>query len=223
VTSAVELSLITGGFTAGAVAITFAGNMALDMVRDRRSARLARDAAIADLQTASSELALAVENIRTAYRRNFSDHLVYERTLDAITLVHQLWPIESSWKSVAAGRSFWEKLLHVISQEAIEQNARSRTIALDYAAMIGPQVARFFAAAVAAPLARDEALSLAASNVAVAGTALLRSVTAPKRKYAVAQRRFREKVGDFEVAAGRRRQPNADDAGQHFVDYPEVR
>ena len=47
--NALDLSLITGGFTIAAVAVTFSGNYLRDRARDRRAEKLARDSVIADV------------------------------------------------------------------------------------------------------------------------------------------------------------------------------
>jgi Bacterial regulatory proteins, luxR family len=61
---AVSIALITGGFTLGAVALTLAGNAVTGHQRDRRAARNARDAAIAELLAASIDLVQAVNVVR---------------------------------------------------------------------------------------------------------------------------------------------------------------
>ena len=54
------MALITGGFTIGAVVVTFPGNALLERARARRAARESRAAAIAEVLAASIDLVLAV-------------------------------------------------------------------------------------------------------------------------------------------------------------------
>ena len=51
-----DVALITGGFTIGAVGVTFGGNALLELARARRAARQSRDAAIAEVLAASIDL-----------------------------------------------------------------------------------------------------------------------------------------------------------------------
>ena len=57
-----------GGFTLGAVALTFAGRTVNGLLRNRRAARNARDAAIAELLAAAIDLVQAVNVIRSSWK-----------------------------------------------------------------------------------------------------------------------------------------------------------
>jgi hypothetical protein len=78
-----SVALITGGFTLGAVALTFAGSTVNDLLRNRRAARNARDAAIAELLAAAIDLVQAVNVIRSSWKHqtNWRARLPVRRVL----------------------------------------------------------------------------------------------------------------------------------------------
>jgi len=199
--NAVDLSLITGGFTIAAVAVTFGGNYLRDRARDRRAGQLARDSAIADLLTTSVALVLAVNAIRAAYQHRTNGRL---RLLIAAALLQDL-PNLDAWRDLI-DRDVIRTSLRTATGLARDQETDSRTIALDYAGMVLPQMGRFFAAVTAVAMGPSKEIAGAARQLGIAGGALLEAAGAKKRNHARAQDRFDRELGKFRAAADRRRQ-----------------
>ena len=194
-----DLSLITGGFTIAAVAVTFGGNYLRDKARDRRADKQSRDAAIADLLTASVELVLAVNAIRAAYQHRTNARA---RLMIAAALMRDL-PNLDTWKDLT-DRDVMRTLLRTATGIAREQDTNARTIVLDYTGMVTPQMSRFFAAVTAVTMGPDKALAAAARQLGTAGGALTETVGARKRKYARARSRFERELGKFRSVAAQR-------------------
>jgi hypothetical protein len=195
-----DLSLITGGFTIAAVAVTFGGNALLDILHDHRARKRARDAAIADLLTASVELVLAVNAVRAAYQHRTGGRA---RVLIAAALLQDL-PDLDTWKSLT-DRTVTRTLLRTASGLAREQDVNARKIVLDYAGMAMPQISRFFAAVAAVTLGHDTDLADAARRLSAAGGELLENVGARNRKQARARTRFDKELGKFRAVTDQRR------------------
>ena len=89
---------------------------------------------------------------------------------------------------------------------ADNQETDSRTIALDYAGMVLPQISRFFAAVTAVTMGPGKEIADAARQLGTTGGALLEAAGARKRNHARAQDRFDRELGKLRAAADRRRQ-----------------
>jgi len=194
-----DLVLATGGFTIGAVVVTFGGNYLLERARDRRAGRQARDSAIADLLSTSVELVLAVNVIRAAYQYRTSNRA---RLMIAAAVLRDL-PNLDSWKDLT-DRDVQRTILRTTIGLARDRDAETRTTAADYAGMVTPQTSRFFAAVTAVTMGPDKKIADAARQLGAAGGALLEAAGARKRKHESARSRFERELGKFRAAADRR-------------------
>ncbi len=105
------VALITGGFTIGAVVVTFGGNALLERARARRASGESRDAAIAEVLAAL-------------------------RLFIAAALLRDL-PDLDSWKAFT-DRSVQRVALSTLTGLAREQDADTRMIAMDFAGLVVP-------------------------------------------------------------------------------------
>ena len=198
--SDLDIALITGGFTIGAVIVTFGGNAVAGWLKDRRATRDARDQAIAEVLAAAMDLVLAVASLRVAYQHRTA---LRERMLIAAAVLPDLSAV-SSWRALT-DISVVRPMLRTVGMLAREQDTAKRTLALDYAATVVPRTNRFFAAVTALTLAPDKELAGAARKLADAGGALLEVAGAGKRKLDPARNRFEQELGAFRTVADRRR------------------
>jgi hypothetical protein len=129
------------------VALTFAGNAVTGHQRDRRAARDARDAAIAELLAASIDLVQAVNVIRSRWKHQTAWRA---RMLIAAALMRDI-PDVSSWKDVT-DRSLLRRLLGSVRDLAREQDEAAPTFTLDYSATVAPKTSRFYVAVTALTL-----------------------------------------------------------------------
>jgi len=127
------VALITGGFTIGAVVVTFGGNALLERARARRAARESRNAAIAEVLAASIDLVLAVAAIRAAHEHRTNRRM---RLFIAAALLRDL-PDLDSWKALT-DRSVQRVALSTLTGLAREQDADTRMIAMDFAGLVVP-------------------------------------------------------------------------------------
>ena len=170
-----------------------------DRARDRRAEKLARDSAIADLLTTSVELVLAINAIRAAYQHRTNAR---SRLLTAAALLQDL-PNLDAWRDLTD----WDVIrtsLRTATGPARDQETDSRTIALDYAGMVLPQISRFFAAVTAVTMGPGKEIADAARQLGTTGGALLEAAGARKRNHARAQDRFDRELGKLRAAADRR-------------------
>ncbi len=115
------VALITGGFTIGAVVVTFGGNALLERARARRASGESRDAAIAEVLAASIDLVLAVAAIRAAHEHRTNRRM---RLFIAAALLRDL-PDLDSWKAFT-DRSVQRVALSTLTGLAREQDADTR-------------------------------------------------------------------------------------------------
>jgi len=157
-----DVALITGGFTIGAVVVTFGGSAFLDSLKTRRAARQARDQAIAELLAASLDLVLAVQTIRVAHQHRTSNRV---RLMAAAALLSDL-PELKSWKEITD----WHVMRSVLATaRALAREQDARVVAFDMATTVVARTNRFFAAATALTLEPDTKLADAAPNLSDAG------------------------------------------------------
>jgi hypothetical protein len=195
-----DVALITGGFTIGAVVVTFGGNALLERARARRAARESRDAAIAEVLAASIDLVLSVAAIRAAHEHRTNRRA---RLFIAAALLRDL-PDLDSWKALT-DRGVQRVALRTLTGLAREQDADTRMIAMDFAGLVVPKTNRFFAAVTAVTLGPDKELAAAARQLGDAAGGLLEVAGARKRKLTQARIRFEKELGKFRAAADRRR------------------
>jgi hypothetical protein len=198
--SDLDVALITGGFTIGAVIVTFGGNALGAMWRARHAAREARDAAIAEVLAASVDLVLAVNAVRVAHQYRTNNRA---RLLIAAALLRDLPDLDSV--KALTDRHVLRTALGTVTGLARERDGDTRMIALDFAAIVVPKTNRFFAAVTAITLGPDKELAAAARRLATAGGELLEASGARKRRQASTRRVFDRELGKFRAAADRRR------------------
>ncbi len=198
--SDLSIALITGGFTLGAVALTFTGTAVTDRLRSRRAARDAQDAAITELLAASADLVQAAAAIRIGWAHRTGWR---QRLLIGAAVLPDFQPVRS-WKDFT-DHAIQRALLRTVTDLAREQDAAARALALDYAAVVIPRTNRFFAAAVTLTLGPDKQLADAARKLAAAGGQMMEAAGARPRKLARARGRFEKELGAFRTVADRRR------------------
>jgi hypothetical protein len=194
------IALIAGGFTVVAVIVTFAGNAVLARQRSRHAASAARDAAIAELLAASTDLLLAVNVIRAGWQHRTAWRT---RLLLGAGILPHLYPVKT-WKDFTQP-GIQQALMQALTSIARQQDDAARTLALDYAAMVIPRMNRFFAAAVAITLGSDKNLADAARKAASAAGQLMETAGARPRKLAQARGAFEREMGAFRAVADKRR------------------
>ncbi len=121
------------------MALTFAGRTVNGLLRNRRAARNARDAAIAELLAAAIDLVQAVNVIRSSWKHQTNWRA---RLLITAALVRDI-PDLHSWKDLA-NRATMRKLLGTARDLAHDQDEAVRTFTLDYATTVAPRTSRFY-------------------------------------------------------------------------------
>jgi hypothetical protein len=189
-----------GGFTLGAVALTFGGNILTDWRRNSRASKAARDAAIAEVLAAAIDLMQAVNVIRSNWKHQTNWRA---RLLIVAALMRDI-PDVHSWKDLA-DRALMRKLLCTARGLAHKQDEAALTFTLDYATTVAPRASRFYAAVTALTLGGDRELAEAARKLAQAGAALLEAAEERDGKLASARGRFEKQLAAFRAVADQRR------------------
>ena len=202
-----ELAIIPAASALVGVALGIAGNGYLDRRRDRRLALRERDAAIAELLTATVDLMSGVQAVRVAYHQHLATFRHYIRISVGI-----LAALGSSM--TAPGKFEWRELLdwytaspflnRVLTMDR-ELDERQRTVALDLATTVTPRTARFYAAVAVLTLGSDVKIANAVRELTPAVGALVEVMAANDKKYSRARARAEKALGAFRQMADQRR------------------
>jgi hypothetical protein len=195
-----DLALITGSFTLGAVVVTFSGNLWLETVRERRTRRRERKRAVTELLTATVELMYGVEVLRAAYDRQSGWPEWSRRGADMVSILGLMMPpgempnAPREWLGIMRSQlGDWHTLGPAFDRALsalTRMDHRQRVAALDVNAVLLPRVARFYAALVEVTLGHDDEPARVAGTLAGRVGELLEVIVARRRrKYARARRR----------------------------------
>jgi hypothetical protein len=195
--SGLELALITGGFTLGAVAVTFAGNWALEWARERRAGRRERQRALAELLTAAVDLMSGTHAIRAAYEKQGGWRRLAR---NGGVLIAAIGPVLPPDGPVLRTRQDWGELLDWRRMAPMldrlltvlwKLDDRQRVAALDVNALLVARAVRFNAAVSALTLGEHAGKDVRAAvrDLVEAAGELLEAVMASPRKYARTRRR----------------------------------
>jgi hypothetical protein len=193
-----ELALIPAGAALFGVALGTIGNAYLDRVRERRTAKHARDQAIAELLTATVDLTSGVQTVRVAYMQQTAWRH-YLRIAAATIAALGLAPVPGD-KLTLSTLLQWPNVSPVLDRLLAvdrELDANQRVVALDLATVVAPRAVKFYAAIAVLTLGPDKEIANAVRELAPAVGGLLEVIAAKEPKYARARARVERALGEF--------------------------
>lgn len=212
--SPLEQTLIPTVAALFGVALGVAGTWFLQWRKDLRDEKQRRDAAIAELLTATVDLVSGVQAIRAAYegRSGWREHI--RKVAMVISAVGILLPGDPGSPLLPRSRKelsevldwrvlppFLDRMLGDL--RLLDEN--QRTTALDLAATLLPRTIRFYAAVAVLTLGRDRFIADAVRKLTPAVMGLTEVTAASQRTYQLTRRRAEKALGEFRDAADRRR------------------
>lgn len=196
------------------VALGLAGNWFLQWRKDLSDEKQRRDAAIAELLTATVDLVSGVQTIRAAYQGQSGWRASIRKAAVIISALGTSLPGEPGSPLLPRGRQEWSKaldwrvlppFLDRMLGELRQLDGVQRTTALDLASTLLPRTIRFYAAVAVLTLGRDKAIANAVRKLTPAVIGLTEVIAANERTYKRARRRAEKALGEFREAADQRR------------------
>ncbi len=202
----VDGALIAAGAAVVGFVAAFAGNILIERRRERRTARAARDQAIAEPLVAVVDLMSGIQAVRGAYQGQ-GGWRHYTR-LSAVLLA----AFGSEFAS-PAGLSLddvldWRRLAPVFDRIlAVDRDLddRKRLVALDLATVLLPRTVRFYSAVAVLTLGSDKQIASAVRDLTPAVGRLMEVIAGKARTYERARARAEKALGQFRAVADQRR------------------
>jgi hypothetical protein len=194
----VDGALIAAGAAVVGFVAAFAGNILIERRRERRTARAARDQAIAEPLVAVVDLMSGIEAVRGAYQGQ-GGWRHYTR-LSAVLLA----AFGSEFASPAAlsldDVLDWRRLAPVFDRIlAVDRDLddRKRLVALDLATVLLPRTVRFYSAVAVLTLGSDKQIANAVRDLTPTVGRLMEVIAAKARTYERARARAEKALGQF--------------------------
>lgn len=199
-------ALVGAAVTLAVFAAGLGGNLWIERRRERREVTRRREAAARELATATVDLLTGVQTIRSAYegRSGWRYRARVAATVYAALTAAFAAAGEVSW-AVLRELQHAGPLLNRLLAADQELDEAQRTTALDMATVLGPRVARFYAAVTALTLDSDDKLSVETRRLVRAVSGVLDVIVARKRQYMRARTAAEQALGDFQAAADKKR------------------
>jgi hypothetical protein len=200
-----ELSLISPAAALVGVTLGIAGTAYFDRSRARRVATEAHERAITEVQTATVDLLSGVQAIRGAYQQQTRwRHYIQVAVLAMASIGSMMASGETlSWKLLDPQRMS-PSLERLLAEDRVLDD-RQRTTALDISTIVGPRVTRFYEAAGALTLGKDDTIADATRVLIRAVGALMEVMGGKETKYVAARERVSEALGSFREVVGQER------------------
>jgi hypothetical protein len=199
-------ALIGAGVTVAVFAAGLGSNLWLERRRERREATRHREDAASELATATVDLLTGVQAIRGAYegRSGWRFRMrIIAIVYAALTAVFAAAG-EVSWAALVDWQRAGPLIDRLLTADR-DLDEIQRTTALDMATVLGPRVARFYAAVTALTLGGDDKLSAEVQRLVRAVGNVLDAIVARTKHYARAHAAAERALGDFNTAAGNQR------------------